>query len=164
MKQGEIDHFMSKVHPVPIAGCWIYVGSSGNTFGHQHHRHDGKRTSAHRFAYQLFVGPIGDQYVLHRCDVPSCVNPDHLFLGTQADNMIDKAAKGRCHSMPNERHPMHKLTDEDVVEIRKARREGQTQDAIARRFNVARSCISLIVNHKRRQIGCSFDKTNMGGK
>ena len=82
------------------SGCWLWYGArNGNGYGVC--GAGGLKWLAHRVAWELSCGPIpegGDYHgtcVLHRCDVPLCVNPDHLFLGTQADNMRDKAEKGR---------------------------------------------------------------------
>ena len=76
------------------SGCWLWVSQSGEGYGHL--RIDGKSRSAHHASYELHVGPIPDgMRVLHRCDNPRCINPEHLFLGTQADNVADMVAKGR---------------------------------------------------------------------
>lgn len=76
--------------------CWNWTGSV-NTWGYGQIRdEDGKYTTAHRISYRLAHGSIPPgQSVLHRCDNTRCVNPEHLFLGSQADNMADKTAKGR---------------------------------------------------------------------
>jgi hypothetical protein len=97
---------------------------------------NGRRVEAHRLAWIDTHGPIPDgMCVLHHCDVPPCVNPDHLFLGTHADNAADKVAKGR-HGWPT------KLSPADVEAIRAAR--GTPQQELAERFGVARSTISRI--------------------
>lgn len=80
-------------------GCWLWAGKRGpNGYAYGAIWCDGKRKTAslHRVAYSVFHGPIPDgMLVLHRCDVRSCLNPAHLFLGTQADNMTDMVTKGR---------------------------------------------------------------------
>lgn len=82
-------------------GCWLWQGSKfANGYGRY-----GRCSYAHRFAYELFIGPIPDGLqVCHRCDIKHCVRPEHLFLGTQADNMRDARQKGRIRSGAKE-HP-----------------------------------------------------------
>lgn len=79
--------------------------------------------------------------VLHRCDVRCCVNPAHLFLGTDADNMRDMAAKGRGYVTRGEDHAMAKLTSEAVGEIRASK---QTSAELARRYGVSHKTIRLV--------------------
>lgn len=77
-----------------------------------------KKYPAHRAAYLLFVGPVPDDlFVCHRCDVRPCVNPSHLFLGTQSDNLRDMVNKGRGNCRRGERHAHAKLTDNAAAEI-----------------------------------------------
>lgn len=81
--------------PEPNSGCWLWLARvSPNGYGSTNV--DGRDTGAHRASYLAFNGPIpSGLHVLHRCDVPLCVNPDHLWLGTNADNVRDMVAKGR---------------------------------------------------------------------
>lgn len=89
------DRIWQNCIPVPFSGCWIWLGSVGaGRYGRIMVR--GKRKQAHRVAYEAFKGLIPKGLcACHRCDVSLCVNPDHLFLGTQADNVRDCLAKGR---------------------------------------------------------------------
>ena len=79
------------------SGCWIWEGTRERKgYGRLGRGHSSGQLLAHRASYELFVGPIPDgMMVLHRCDIPSCVNPEHLFIGTAADNARDEVAKGR---------------------------------------------------------------------
>jgi hypothetical protein len=85
------ERFDTKWEPVPWCGCWLWTDAlDRDGYGHI----SGVR--AHRQSWKLFRGEIPrGVYVLHECDVPSCVNPDHLFLGTQQDNLLDMARKDR---------------------------------------------------------------------
>jgi hypothetical protein len=97
-------------------GCWEWTGCKQRT-GYGRFRLAGWTQMAHRVAWELVHGliPKGMQ-VLHRCDNPGCVNPNHLFLGTQTDNIYDMTAKGRHYR--GERHKSAKLTESDVISIR----------------------------------------------
>lgn len=84
--------------PIPISGCWIWSGAL-NTRGYGHCHPDGKQAMAHRLSYEIFVGALKeDELVLHRCDIRCCVNPHHLYAGSQVDNMRDMHTRGRAVS------------------------------------------------------------------
>nr|WP_087475466.1 HNH endonuclease signature motif containing protein [Nitrospira cf. moscoviensis SBR1015] len=89
------ERFESFIMPVTECGCWLWTGGS-STRGYGQFRMLGRGWRAHRAAWTIYRGPIPDGlHVLHKCDVTSCVNPDHLFLGTPLDNARDKESKGR---------------------------------------------------------------------
>lgn len=100
-------------------GCWEWLATK-NQDGYGRVKRFGKLESAHRVSYELYKGELGDKHVLHSCDNPSCVNPEHLWLGTHLENQKDKANKGRAKttSMTGESHPKHKLTTEQVLFIK----------------------------------------------
>lgn len=96
------EQFMEKVHPEPNGGCWIGIGKLDKD-GYARFQAKGfKEKRLHRAAWVIFNGKIGaGLYVLHKCDVTACANPEHLFLGTAKDNFHDCIAKGR---MPKKTH------------------------------------------------------------
>jgi hypothetical protein len=116
------DRFVAKVkRPVSGEGCWLWTGATNpRGYGSIIILKPTKRVlSAHRVAYELYVGEIpAGMSVLHRCDVRNCVNPMHLWLGTQADNMADMNAKGRQRAPASERSSNAKLTWPMVRELR----------------------------------------------
>jgi len=100
------------------SGCWNWKQSK-NQKGYGQMTRNGKSEGAHRYSYKAFTGPVPEGlHVLHRCDNPGCVNPDHLFLGNNADNVADKISKGRQRQLRGSEHPRSKLTEEKVLAIR----------------------------------------------
>lgn len=116
---------------------------------------NGRKIAAHRYSYALHYGLFDKNlHVCHKCDIPSCMAPDHLFLGTNADNVRDKVSKGRQASgslliCSGETNPGAKLTDKDVLQIRALLREGVMVKSIAEKFKVGRKTISDIKVNRR---------------
>jgi len=118
MRKTIIERFEEKHVPEPNPGCWLWKAHI-NTGGYGVFGHKGGPKTAHRVSYELHIGEIPDGLcVLHHCDIPNCVNPDHLFLGTQADNMADMYAKGRRPRPVGEAHPGAVLNNAKVINIR----------------------------------------------
>ena len=105
--------------PEPNSGCWLWFGGYGQK-GHGVFRgHGGRQIQAHRFQWEFIFGSIPEGlWVLHKCDNPPCVNPEHLFLGTCQDNHDDMIRKGRKVVPIGEAHPKTQLTNQDVLNIR----------------------------------------------
>jgi hypothetical protein len=134
--------------------CWLWMGTKTKA-GYGHFQINNRTAAAHRISYMLHHGeiPEGEGFhgyvVCHKCDNPSCVNPKHLFLGTQYSNMQDRDRKGRRAALLGSRHGMAQLSDDQVKTIREiaaTRRFSQMQ--IAKMFDVSNSMISLIINRK----------------
>ena len=128
-----------------VTGCWELVSHKGvGRVGYANMRRNNKPMKAHRFAYETFVGPIpAGLYVLHHCDNPKCVNPDHLFLGTLADNSRDMVLKGRQAS--GEKNGRAKLNAEQVSAIRARASIGENRHSLSRRFGVCCRTIGRII-------------------
>jgi hypothetical protein len=122
------------------SGCWEWQGGKFPTgYGHASFRWQGKIIQrAHRLAWLLTHGSLSKLFVLHKCDNPPCVNPDHLFQGNQHVNMADAIRKGRLYS---------KLSDEDVAMIRERVAKGGVGEAwrVSLEYGVTNSSISKIV-------------------
>ena len=110
--------------PVPDSGCWLWVGTIGNKgygrFGTGTTKLGTfKSHPAHRASYQVYRGPIPDgMFVCHKCDVRSCVNPDHLFIGTNLDNNRDMVRKGRAKLLKGSSNGFARLNEEQAYLIR----------------------------------------------
>lgn len=119
--------------PVPESGCWLWLGAC-NDVGYGHIRRGGTFTYAHRAFYERRFGPIpADAVLLHKCDVPCCVNPDHLRPGTQKENMQDMIAKKRDRIVGS-RAPRARLTEQDVLRIRE---QWRSPEEIAEEYNIS---------------------------
>jgi hypothetical protein len=135
-----VDRFWDKFDR-PEEGCWQWKAMTDeNGYGHV-----SPSKYAHRVAWLLWFGPIPEGInVCHRCDNPGCVRPDHLFLGTQADNVQDCIMKKR-HVPPR---PKTILTASQIKQIRMSYLAGLTQLALSHQYGVDRSTIGYIVRHK----------------
>ena len=122
-------------------GCWEFQGSRNRMgYGHFGGETRGSSVLAHRAAWTVANGPIPEgMCVLHRCDNPPCVRPDHLWLGTRLDNNRDMYAKGRNGKtgLPGERHNLARLTWDDVRELRRLYADGVSGAALGRKYGVS---------------------------
>ena len=111
-----LERFSKGIRVTP--GCWLWLKSK-DTKGYGLLRVNGKQEKTHRVSYRLFVGPIPDGlHICHRCDTPACVNPDHLFTGTNKENMEDRERKGRGVRQFGEAHHNAKITMDIARAIR----------------------------------------------
>ena len=141
------ERFMRKVKmPEEFGGCWLWVAAR-NKYGYGWVAYGGSSSLAHRVAHLLFIGPIPEgMCILHRCDNPPCVNPEHLFLGTRTDNNEDKKQKGRCASLSGERNPKARLTENQVRFIFFQYWTGKaTQTQLVRHQNIGFTVVNDIV-------------------
>jgi hypothetical protein len=160
--------FWSKVDKTPGHGpdgaCWIWTASIAAT-GYGEYRSDSGRTvSVHRHVFKSIHGPLTrEQFVCHACDNRACLNPDHLWLGSAADNSRDAMMKGRTAKGDTHGWKLHpekiprgfqlghtRLTDDEVRLMREAYCCGTSQLELASMYGVHKSMVSLIVNFKRR--------------
>ncbi len=120
MKKSDLIRFEKFCMPEPNTGCWLWMGCCTND-GYGRFSLNKKAVFAHRASYFIHKGKIiNGKNVLHKCDNPYCVNPDHLFLGTRSENMQDMILKGRQYLNLKGKCPAAKLSDDNVREIRLA--------------------------------------------
>ena len=131
--------------------CWEWKGKI-DAYGYGYTYSNSKILKAHRVSYEIhYAEPLNDLHCLHKCDNPKCVNPLHLFSGTNLDNIKDKVAKGRCYTgnQKGENNGASKLSDDIVKNIRKMYNSGSyTTIKLGEMYGVHRSTISYIVNNK----------------
>lgn len=134
-------------------GCWLSWRSGPAQYTQVAIGGKGPRMLGHRVSWAKHFGPIPDGlWVLHKCDTPACCNPQHLFLGSPADNTRDMMKKGRSKFPPpmfGDNSPAAKLTSDDVREIRRIYRRGVPgfgQVALAKRYGVNFKAVARIVN------------------
>lgn len=139
------NRFWANVRVGEVDECWEW-GDRTNVRGYGRFWLNGKEYYAHRIAYFLTQGFIpGGKGVLHSCDNTSCENPNHLFSGTQKENMYDMIRKGRASFPPGYRKA---VTEEDVFKIRERCFLGEVQTKVARDYGVSQQYVSDIVNKK----------------
>ncbi len=158
MKQKDIERFWNKV--VKTTGCWQFNSAKDRDGYHafQYSINNKKiKTGAHRFMLMILGHNIPKGYVVcHHCDNPSCVNPDHLFIGTVNDNNQDKVKKGRQTSFPGSKNPLSKIDEftarrikaEAIVGSRVGYNNGSNIKEIAKKYRVHVETVRLIANGK----------------
>lgn len=151
-----IQKFIDMVNFAEVQDCWNFQKTSKST-GYGGLMQNYKQTDSHRISWEVFFGEIPENMcVLHKCDVRSCVNPHHLFLGTRGDNNKDRAMKNRsCHGV---QHPLSKLNDTDVENILKS---NLSSKKAAKFWNVSPTLIKNIRNRRTwRHVEISKENEN----
>jgi hypothetical protein len=140
------ERFRAKLAPQdPVTGCIEWTGTRSNGYGHIWR--GGRKVGTHCLAWELKHGPIPKgMCVCHSCDNPACCNTDHHFLDTHAGNMADMVAKDR--QQKGEKHSRAKLTEADVIEIRRRLAAGEVQRALAEAFGIGSSTVGRIKTGK----------------
>lgn len=148
------ERFWEKVDRGGANECWLWTASL-NAAGYGQLYRGGRPIVASRISWELANGPIpAGAFVLHRCDTPACVNPRHLFLGTQTDNMKDMVKKGRSPGGAHGSEPRGtdhwraKLTPQRVRAVRRRFNAGESAKQIADRFGVDRMTIKAVLSGK----------------
>lgn len=144
-----VQRFNAKWQKDEKTECWMWIGAKADKgYGEIKIPKTRRQIPAHRLSYMIKYGEIQQgKCVLHRCDTPSCVNPDHLFVGTKKDNSLDMVSKMRhCYG---ERQGSHKLTEKDVLIIHSLVKFGVKQNRIAQMFGVTGMHITRIKRGER---------------
>ena len=137
-----IQRFHSKYTESNPKACWIWQGPKDSR-GYGLINRDGKRQKAHRIQMELQGHDIADLFVCHHCDNPSCVNPNHLFLGTIHDNNLDRDQKGR-------NNPKCKLTPEQIHDIRSTPLYRGSGVELSRKYQISEKHIRDIRKYRAR--------------
>jgi len=142
------DRLYSRIEIDEEKGCWVYTGKL-TKHGYARLQKGSKLVRAHRAVWERYKGAVPDGlFVCHKCDNRACVNIDHLFLGSNAANMMDMKLKGRGRGRRGHQHNMAKLTTEEVLFIRYKLEAGHSGASLARTFGMTPTQISNI-KHRR---------------
>jgi hypothetical protein len=149
--------FLIKVKPSSTSECWEWTGAT-QAKGYGRFKSNGKIECSHRFSYKMFIGNIPKgMNVCHKCDNPKCVNPEHLFVGTQSDNMVDCRDKGRLvipdgGNFKDEHKPHNSSTDtETIKQIKASIDNGYSNTGIAAEYGVKNQLVRDIRRGKSYQ-------------
>lgn len=145
--------FVDRNGPVPehrpeLGQCWVWNGGAAGIGEYGNFWLDGKTVAAHRYGFEIQKGPIPNgENVCHHCDLKLCVRGEHLFAGSQRENVQDMMQKGRyTNAFPSGKlNPSYKLSDENKTRILEMSKDGTSQQKIADSFNVSQALISRIV-------------------
>lgn len=150
LEQKHIDRFFEKYTPVTESGCWLWDGATTKGYGNL--GINGKTHLAHRLSWQIHFGEIPKGLlVCHKCDVPACVNPNHLFLGTVSDNAIDSVRKGRYVGNRNKGPKTNgKLTLKQKREIVSLVESGYSRKSIGEFYKVTSQAVTYLYSCKER--------------
>ena len=144
--------FWGRVWPLTeknINGCIVFNGCR-NHDGYGRINKDGKLVFIHREVWVESNGDIPEgMCICHKCDNPSCLNIEHLFIGTHDDNMADKREKGRCAKLKGSSNGASKLNEDQVIDIKRRLKDGQSKASIGRLYGVTDSNIRLIAQGKK---------------
>lgn len=136
-KKNNIEDFWTHVDILGEDDCWNWKLWK-NTKGYGRWKVCGNPIFCHRHAYEISIGSIPDGYhVLHHCDNPLCCNPKHLFIGTNQDNVNDRVSKNRSAYTKGQSNGRAKLTDKDIIEIRRLFKSGLSHLKIAKLYNIS---------------------------
>jgi hypothetical protein len=155
-KQGHYNKFKGNIKEQLLSGitvddssgCWLWTKGK-NSDGYGFLMRDRCMIGVHRLSFMVFRGDIPiDMLVCHRCDVRNCINPEHLYLGTHADNMKDMSERKRTKFQDGENNSSVKLTRSQVVDILNRWSEGEPQSTLAEEYEVSPATIHCIVRRK----------------
>jgi hypothetical protein len=140
------EQFAKNFTPGSSDECWLWHGrTGGGGYGNMAEPKTRRTVVSHRYSYEFYVGPIpAGLIVRHKCDTPRCVNPMHLELGTQADNIADRVRRGR-NGFPIK---PRKISPEGLKEVVRLAEAGMRQRDIAAKFGVAQRTINCIINRR----------------
>lgn len=144
----QLKNFWRRVAKYASPPCWLWVGGL-DTDGYGGVSLNGRSFKAHRVSWCIAHGVMPELDVLHTCDTPRCVNPAHLFLGTNTENVADSIAKGRRKT--GEEHHSAKVSDEDVVQIKFLVALGWTCEEVGNKFNLSATQVHRIATGQSRR-------------